>query len=46
MYRYKSSIAYGAYDAAIDIRTLTEAAESLGAGTATILFRVILPNLK
>ena len=31
---------------AIDVRTLTEAAESLGAGTFTILFRVILPNLK
>jgi putative spermidine/putrescine transport system permease protein len=31
---------------AIDVRTLTEAAESLGAGTATILFRVIIPNLK
>jgi len=31
---------------AIDVRTLTEAAESLGAGWATILFRVILPNLK
>jgi putative spermidine/putrescine transport system permease protein len=31
---------------AIDVRTLTEAAESLGAGTFTILFRIILPNLK
>lgn len=31
---------------AIDVRTLTEAAESLGAGTFTILFKVILPNLK
>ena len=31
---------------AIDVRTLTEAAESLGASTPTILFRVILPNLK
>lgn len=30
---------------AIDVRTLTEAAESLGAGWGTILFRVILPNL-
>ncbi|MBI4785482.1 MAG: ABC transporter permease subunit [Chloroflexi bacterium] len=30
----------------IDIRTLTEAAESLGAGWATVLFRVILPNLR
>lgn len=29
----------------IDVRTLTEAAESLGAGWGTILFRVILPNL-
>jgi putative spermidine/putrescine transport system permease protein len=32
--------------AAIDIRTLTEAAESLGAKRATILFRVILPNVR
>ena len=32
--------------AAIDIRTLTEAAESLGAKRATILFRVILPNVQ
>ena len=31
---------------AIDVRTLTEAAESLGAGAATILFRVILPNVR
>jgi putative spermidine/putrescine transport system permease protein len=31
---------------AIDVRTLTEAAESLGAGRATILFRVILPNVR
>jgi putative spermidine/putrescine transport system permease protein len=30
---------------AIDVRTLTEAAESLGAGWATILARVILPNV-
>ena len=30
----------------IDIRTLTEAAQSLGAGWFTILFRVILPNLR
>jgi putative spermidine/putrescine transport system permease protein len=30
----------------IDVRTLTEAAESLGAGRATVLFRVILPNLR
>jgi putative spermidine/putrescine transport system permease protein len=31
---------------AIDVRTLTEAAESLGASRATILFRVIFPNLR
>ncbi len=31
---------------AIDVRTLTEAAQSLGAGWPTILFRVILPNLR
>lgn len=40
---------YRAVDAglrAIDIRTLTEAARSLGAGWATIIFRVILPNLR
>src|SRR4029078_5589805 len=30
----------------IDVRTLTEAAESLGAGCATILFRVIFPNIR
>jgi len=30
----------------IDVRTLTEAAQSLGAGWATILFRVILPNVR
>ncbi|MGH2628287.1 MAG: ABC transporter permease, partial [Anaerolineales bacterium] len=30
----------------IDIRTLTEAAQSLGANTFTILWRVILPNLR
>lgn len=30
---------------AIDVRTLTEAAESLGAGRLTILARVILPNV-
>ena len=29
----------------IDVATLTEAAQSLGAGWATILFRVILPNV-
>ena len=28
------------------MRTLTEAAQSLGAGSGTILFRVILPNLR
>lgn len=31
---------------AIDVRTLTEAAQSLGAGWPTILLRVILPNLR
>jgi len=31
---------------AIDVRTLTEAAESQGAGILTILFRVILPNIR
>ncbi|MBV8652182.1 MAG: ABC transporter permease [Alphaproteobacteria bacterium] len=31
---------------AIDVRTLTEAAESLGAGWSTILFRVIFPNVR
>ncbi|PRD42694.1 spermidine/putrescine ABC transporter permease [Phyllobacterium phragmitis] len=30
---------------AIDVRTLTEAAESLGAGWPTILFKVIFPNV-
>lgn len=30
----------------IDIRTLTEAAQSMGAGWATIIVRVILPNLR
>lgn len=30
---------------AIDIRSLTEAAQSLGAGWATVLIRVILPNV-
>ncbi|NML73105.1 ABC transporter permease [Rhizobium sp. S-51] len=29
----------------IDVRTLTEAAQSLGAGWARILFRIILPNV-
>lgn len=32
--------------AAIDVRALTEAAQSLGAGWGTIMFKVILPNLK
>jgi putative spermidine/putrescine transport system permease protein len=31
---------------AIDVRTLTEAAQSMGAGWATILLRIILPNLR
>jgi putative spermidine/putrescine transport system permease protein len=31
---------------AIDVRTLTEAAESLGASRATILFKVIFPNIR
>jgi len=31
---------------AIDVRTLTEAAQSLGAGWPTILGRVIFPNLR
>jgi putative spermidine/putrescine transport system permease protein len=30
----------------IDVRTLTEAAESQGAGIFTILFRIILPNIR
>jgi putative spermidine/putrescine transport system permease protein len=30
----------------IDIRTLTEAAQSLGAGWPTILFRIIIPNVR
>lgn len=32
--------------AAIDVRSLTEAAQSLGAGWWTIIFRVIFPNLR
>ncbi len=32
--------------AAIDVHTLTEAAESLGAGPLTVLVQVILPNLR
>jgi putative spermidine/putrescine transport system permease protein len=31
---------------AIDVRTLTEAAQSLGAGWGTILFRIILPSIR
>jgi putative spermidine/putrescine transport system permease protein len=31
---------------AIDVRTLTEAAQSLGANWPTILFRIILPNIR
>jgi putative spermidine/putrescine transport system permease protein len=31
---------------AIDVRTLTEAAQSLGAGWMTIMFRVIFPNVR
>lgn len=31
---------------AIDVRTLTEAAQSLGADWGTILFRIILPNIR
>jgi putative spermidine/putrescine transport system permease protein len=31
---------------AIDIRTLTEAAENLGAGWITVMFKVIFPNVK
>jgi putative spermidine/putrescine transport system permease protein len=30
----------------VDVRTLTEAAQSLGAGWVTIMWRVILPNLR
>lgn len=40
---------YRAVDAglrAIDVRTLTEAAQSLGASWPTILFRVIFPNVR
>ncbi|HEY9647896.1 MAG TPA: ABC transporter permease subunit [Chroococcidiopsis sp.] len=31
---------------AIDVRTLTEAAQSLGAGWQTVIFQVIFPNLR
>ena len=40
---------YRAVDAglrAIDVRTLTEAAQSLGAGWGTVLVKVILPNVR
>jgi putative spermidine/putrescine transport system permease protein len=40
---------YRAIDAGmrtVDVRTLTEAAESLGANLATIIFRIILPNVR
>jgi putative spermidine/putrescine transport system permease protein len=30
----------------IDVRTLTEAAQSLGAGWGTVMFRVIIPNIR
>jgi putative spermidine/putrescine transport system permease protein len=41
--------AYRAFDAglrALDLRTLVEAAQSLGAGWATTIWRVLLPNLR
>ncbi|GAB3843735.1 ABC transporter permease [Dactylosporangium cerinum] len=41
--------AYRAIDAglsAIDVRTLAEAARSLGAGWATVIWRVVLPNIQ
>ena len=41
--------AYRAIDAglsAIDVRTLTEAARGLGAGWATVMWRVVLPNMR
>ncbi len=41
--------AYRALDAglrAIDVRTLSEAARSLGAGWGTVMWRVVLPNLR
>jgi putative spermidine/putrescine transport system permease protein len=41
--------AYRALDAglsAIDVRTLAEAARSLGAGWATVIWRVVLPNIQ
>ena len=41
--------AYRALDAglaAIDVKTLSEAARSLGAGWGTVLWRVVLPNIR
>lgn len=41
--------AYRALDAGlegIDVKTLSEAARSLGASWATVLFRIVLPNIK
>jgi putative spermidine/putrescine transport system permease protein len=41
--------AYRAIDAglsSIDVRTLSEAARSLGAGWATVMWRVVLPNIR
>jgi putative spermidine/putrescine transport system permease protein len=41
--------AYRAIDAglsAIDVRTLSEAARSLGAGWTTVMWRVVLPNIR
>lgn len=41
--------AYRAIDtglSAIDVRTLSEAARSLGAGWATVMWRVVLPNIR
>ncbi|MEI2779341.1 MAG: ABC transporter permease subunit [Tetrasphaera sp.] len=41
--------AYRALDAglrAIDVRTLSEAARSLGAGWPTVMWRIVLPNLR
>jgi putative spermidine/putrescine transport system permease protein len=41
--------AYRSVDAglsAIDVRTLAEAARSLGAGWATVIWRVVLPNIR
>src|ERR1019366_486475 len=41
--------AYRALDAglsAIDVKTLAEAARSLGAGWPTVMWRIILPNIR